>query len=78
MYQIPYFRRFKKTSKCRRCMKNYPADLPKCSHCQDIPDGKALNDYIAQHQAELRGSSALGLYFVIAALVTACLLLLAQ
>ena len=78
MYQIPFIRRFKKTAKCPRCTKSFEVKLSVCPHCESIKDGRELDQFKDQHQNELSGASELGKYFVIAALLIGCLLLLAQ
>jgi len=78
MYPIPFIRRFKKTIKCSRCTKSFEAKLSTCPHCENITDGRELEQFKEQHQNELNGASDLGKYFIIAALLIGCLLMLAQ
>lgn len=78
MNQIPFMRRIKKTTKCPRCTKKFEAKLSECPHCKNVKDGRELDQSIEQHQNELSGASELGKYFIIAALLVGCLLLLAQ
>lgn len=78
MYQIPFIRRLKKTIKCSRCTKSFEAKLSTCPHCKNIIDGRELEQFKEQHQNELNGASDLGKYFIVAALLIGCLLMLAQ
>jgi len=78
MNQIPFLQRIKKTTKCLRCTKRFDAKISVCPHCENLKDGRELEQFKEQHQNELSGATDLGRYFIIITLLIGCLLLLAQ
>lgn len=64
------------TKKCERCGLRHEKALDACPHCADIPDGRALDQFIGEHQDRLKASGQLGSVFVVVFLILAVLLLL--
>lgn len=67
----------RKTKKCERCGLSYPKSEAQCTHCADVADGRDLEGFIAQKEAETHGNKNLGLLFLLLGLVfTVALLIL--
>lgn len=61
--------RFRKTRKCDRCGLRTPSLQPNCQHCENISDGKDLDDVVQRWNESHEGNKNLGLMFVVVSLI---------
>ncbi|WP_156904745.1 hypothetical protein [Ferrimonas senticii] len=57
MYQIPYFKKFKKIIKCFRCTRKFEEKIGKFPRCGNIDDGRELTQFVEKYQMEMQGGA---------------------